>query len=184
MKRNLSKSPEFVKKNCYTTLVRPKLEYACAIWDPHCKNHKEELEKVQKRAARFVTNNYKMETGNSKLNLDKVEWPTLEERRLQTKLTLFQKARLKKVDISTNRPYLTEKTRHSKRLGGEGPSYYREFSKIDGHIYSFYPHTSLIWNNIPSEIRTCDNIEQFSSSICKLDLTSIKKSINFNRNVD
>ena len=65
----------------------------------------------------------------------------------------------------------------------EGPSYQREFSKIDGHIYSFYPHTSLIWNHIPSEIRTCDKIEHFSSSICKLNLTEIKEKIDFNRNV-
>ena len=63
LKRNLSNSPSFVKKQCYTSLIRPKLEYACAVWDPHCSTHIESLEKVQKRAARFVTGNYKMESG-------------------------------------------------------------------------------------------------------------------------
>ncbi len=43
-----------------------------------------------------------METGNTEFNLDSLEWPTLEERRLQTKLTLFQKARLKLIDIPTD----------------------------------------------------------------------------------
>ena len=53
-------------------------------------------------AARFITGNYLMETGNTKLNLDKLEWPTLEERRLQTKLTSFQKCRLKHIDVPTD----------------------------------------------------------------------------------
>ena len=67
------------------------IEYARAVWDPHHENHIEDIEKVQKRAARFITGNYSMETGNTRLNLDKLGWPTLEERRLQTKLITFQK---------------------------------------------------------------------------------------------
>ena len=88
--------------------------------DPHNKNHKLEIEKVQKQAARFVTGNYKMETGNTKLILDSLEWPTLEERRLQTKLTLFQKARLKLIDITAD--HLTFKSRQT-RWGGDGQTY-------------------------------------------------------------
>ena len=76
-----------------------------------------------------------METGNSKLNLDKLEWPTLEERRLQTKLTTFQKCRLKHIDVPTD--HLTFKTRQT-RQGGDGQTYQRMFSNIDGHIYSFF----------------------------------------------
>ena len=94
LKRNLSDAPPFVKKQCYTALIRPQLEYACAVWDPHSKNHIENLEKVQKRAARFITGNYKMESGAHRFNLDLLGWPLLEERRLQTRLTLLKKARL------------------------------------------------------------------------------------------
>ena len=85
IRKNLNKSPKFVKEKCYTALVRPRLEYAGAVWDPHHKNHIEEIEKIQKRAARFVTGNYKMETGNTSLNLDTLEWLKLEESWLQTK---------------------------------------------------------------------------------------------------
>ena len=167
LKRNLSKSSESIKKKCFTTLVRPKLEYACAIWDPHCKTHIESLEKVQKRAARFVTNNYKMESGNTKVNLEHLNWPTLEERRLQTKLMIFQKARLNLIDIPTD--HLTFNTRQT-RQGGDGPTYYREFSKIDSHIHSFYPRTSLLWNHLPTDVRTSTDIEKFKSKIHSINL--------------
>jgi len=64
--------------------VRPKLEYACAVWDPHHQSHINDIEKIQKAAARFVTGNYVMENGNSAANLKSLGWDTLEERRLQT----------------------------------------------------------------------------------------------------
>ena len=175
LKRNLRNSPMFIKEKCYKTLVRPKIEYACSIWDPHHQNHIDDIEKVQKRAARFVTNNYTMETGNSKLNLDKLEWPTLEERRLQTKLVTFQKCRLKEIDIPTD--HLTLKTRRT-RLGGDGPTYQRLFSDIDSHIYSFFPHTLLLWNYLPPEVRTSTDINYFSSQIKNINLISLKHKMS------
>ena len=42
----------------YKGLVRPVLEYGNSVWDPSSILLQEELEKVQKRAARFVTGNY------------------------------------------------------------------------------------------------------------------------------
>ena len=45
-------------------MVRPILEYGSSVWDPHPDKLQEELEKVQNRAARFVTRNYVYETGS------------------------------------------------------------------------------------------------------------------------
>ena len=58
-----------------------------------------------------------METENTSLKLDALEWPILEERLLQTKLNLFQKARLKLIDILTD--HFDFKSRPT-RQGGEG----------------------------------------------------------------
>ena len=92
--RNFHHCPLHIKSQCYTTLVRPILEYACSVWDPHHQIDIELLEKVQKRAARFVTGNYTWEHGNSDLNLKTLGWDTLQERRIRNQLITLQKARL------------------------------------------------------------------------------------------
>ena len=56
--------PHDVKEMTYKGLVRPVLENANPVWDPHGIVVHEKLEKVQNRAARFVTGNYNFETGS------------------------------------------------------------------------------------------------------------------------
>ena len=171
LKRNFSHCPTSVKSQCYTTLVRPILEYGCSVWDPHHQVDIYFLERAKKRGARFVTNNYRMETGNSDKNLKTLGWDTLEERRIRNKLTYFQKARLKLIDIPTE--HLRLKTRTT-RLGGDGPAYFRDYSGIDGHRFSFFPDSTNIWNHLPLSIRTCEDMDLYSSQIQQLNLTSIR----------
>ena len=177
IRRNLNKAPKYVKEKCYTTLVRPSIEYASPVWDPHHQIHKENIEKVQKRAARFVTGNYKMETGNSKRNLDNLNWPPLEERRLKTKLTLFQKARLKLIDIPTD--HLEFQKRQTRR-GGDGLNYQRVFSNIDAHFNSFYPQATHLWNQLPSDVKECQDINIFSSKVNNINLMALKQKSSYN----
>jgi len=58
IRRNLWNCPIDVKVDAYTTIVRPKMEYACATWDPHFKKDVASLEMAQRKAARFCANNY------------------------------------------------------------------------------------------------------------------------------
>ena len=64
LRRNLFSCPQDVKEAAYKGLVRPVLEYGSSVWDPHTNCLQEELEKVQNRAARFVTRNYTFEEGS------------------------------------------------------------------------------------------------------------------------
>ena len=59
LQRNLSRHPRPVKEQAYETYVRPILEYASTVWDPHTIELTNQLEMVQRRAARFVTADYR-----------------------------------------------------------------------------------------------------------------------------
>ena len=58
LRRNLRDCSKKVRNAAYTALVRPTLEYACTAWDPHTAEDITCLDHVQRRAARFESNNY------------------------------------------------------------------------------------------------------------------------------
>ena len=64
VRKNLCSCPQEVKEAAYKGLVRPVLDYGSSVWDPPGVALQEELESVQKRAARFMTGNYYYETGS------------------------------------------------------------------------------------------------------------------------
>ena len=49
--RNIHACPKEVKAVAYTTLVRPSIEYASAVWDPFNKNQISQLDSVQRRVS-------------------------------------------------------------------------------------------------------------------------------------
>ena len=58
LRQTLFSCPQNVKEAAYKGMVCPILEYGSSVRDPHTGKLQEELEKVQNRAARFVTRNY------------------------------------------------------------------------------------------------------------------------------
>ena len=81
LRRNLYPCPQEVKEAAYKGIVHPVLDYGSSVWDPPVVVLLEELESVQKRAARFVTGNYNYETGNMTGILGQLKWESLKKRR-------------------------------------------------------------------------------------------------------
>jgi hypothetical protein len=69
---------------------RPKLEYACSVWNPHTAEHCNKIEMVQRRAARYACNRYHNTSSVTDM-LQTLTWPSLQQRRLKTKLIMFYK---------------------------------------------------------------------------------------------
>ena len=86
----------------------------------------------------------------------------------QIELTTFQKARLNLLDVPTD--HLTYNTRRSRRQ--EGPCYTHQHSFVDSHKFSFYPSSTLLWNHLPCELKSCTDIEFFSTTIKNFDLSA------------
>ena len=89
LERNLYRCPDNIKENCFNTFVRPILDYACTAWDPHLDNQIQKLELINKRAARFITENHTRQHGNTKKNMNSLGWSPLKFRRQKLKLTMF-----------------------------------------------------------------------------------------------
>ena len=85
LKRNLKQASTIVKSQAYKTIVRPQLEYASAIWDPHSAKDTYNLNKIQNYAARWVHHDYSHYTSVSS-SQKQLNWPSLSVRRLQSKL--------------------------------------------------------------------------------------------------
>ena len=54
LRRNLILAPKETKVAAYQALVRPQLEYAAPIWNPHHQTEINRIEKVQRTAARWA----------------------------------------------------------------------------------------------------------------------------------
>ena len=104
--RNLSFAPRSTKEVACKTLVRPKLEYAEPVWNPFSKLQINQIEKVQRTAARWTCRRWQNINGVSKM-LDGLEWPTLEARRDQSSLLLFHKIHCGAVSIGKKNKYMT-----------------------------------------------------------------------------
>ena len=73
-------------------MVRSILEYGSIVWDPYIKQDIQCIERVQKRAARFIVNDYKSQShGFMTRTLKDIGLPSLHERRLFNRLSVFYK---------------------------------------------------------------------------------------------
>ena len=166
LRRTLFSCPQNVKEAAYKGMVRPILEYGSSVWDPHPDKLKKELEKVQNRAARFVTRNYDYETGSMTGILGQLKWESLKKRRKDNRLILLYKGLKGKAKIPTDD--LIPKTRHGRNqhsLAFQIPS-----ASKDVYMYSFFPQTIRDWNNLPDSLISSselsdDSVSKFTSLV-------------------
>ena len=158
LKHNLSKCSSSVKESAYLAIVRPSLEYASVVWDPYHNSKIEHLEKVQRRAARWVVNNFSRHSSVTAM-LQHLQWPTLQLRRKISRLQTLYRIIHKEYPLSVP-SYFTSMKRstrlyHPKR-------FILPNSFTNAHQNSFYPKTLRDWNNLPSNIIELNNIDLFT----------------------
>ena len=87
LKRNLSKCPQKLRERAYISLIRSRLEYCVAVWDPYLIKDINILEGIQRRAARFVIQDHSRFISVSSLLKD-LSWAPLKARRRDIRLAI------------------------------------------------------------------------------------------------
>ena len=163
VRRTLGPCKPEVKDTAYNMLVRPKLEYASAIWNQHTSSQIIHLERIRHYAARFVTNDHRRTTSSITLE-PTLNWQTLERRRIIKQAMTFYKILNNIIKISPPTGLLARShNRHH---------YIAHRSRLNTVVYSFYPRVIRIWNTIPKDITGITQPESFQAAISKLPFTT------------
>ena len=166
LRRNLSACPQDVKESAYKGLVRPVLEYGSSVWDPSSMLLQEELEKVQKRAARFVTGNYLYETWSMTGILEQLKWESLKKRRRESRIIMLYKGLKGAASIPTND--LVPPIRHVRNH--HSLAFQTPFANTDTYKCSFFPQTIRDWNSLTDTFLSAaegaeDSVAKFTSLV-------------------
>ena len=153
-------APQTSRPKCYTTLVRPALEYSACVWDPSTQNLSHKLEAVQRRAARYVTGDFSRESSVTAM-LNQLQWPTLQLRRQHAKLTMFYKIVHQLIDIPAQ-PYLLPASTTTR---GHHERFLVPTSRLILHQGSYFPSTIRLWNALPAQLVVCSTLEAFRSQL-------------------
>lgn len=149
LRHKLRGTPSNVKLLAYNSIIRPKLEYAAVVWDPHTNKNINELEKVQRRAVRFIYNKYKRSDSPSGIMaLNKIQ--PLHIRRQIARLAFMESLIKCKTGLSPTpfiSPSTTRKTRHT-----HSHSLSPFFARTNTFKFSYFPRTVDDWNKLPERI--------------------------------
>ena len=100
-RRNLKACPPKLRETAYFSLVRSSLEYCSAVCDPFRQKDIDKLEKNQRSAARFVTQNYRQTASVISLIQD-LGWTDLKTKRNKSRLLSMLKILNELVHIPIN----------------------------------------------------------------------------------
>ena len=147
--------------SAYKGLVRLVLEYGSSVWDPSSILLQEELETVQKRAAKFVTGNYIYETGSMTGILEQLKWESLKKRRRDRRIIMLYKGLKGAASIPTND--LVPPIRHVRNH--HSLAFQTPFANTDIYKCSFFPQT---WNSLTDTLLSAaegaeDSVAKFTS---------------------
>ncbi|KAI8479428.1 hypothetical protein Bbelb_428470 [Branchiostoma belcheri] len=166
VRRNIKINSKSIKEAAYRALVRSSLEYASSVWDPHSNKDIATLEKVQRRAARWVCSRYR-QTSSVESMLEDLEWETLQQRRRKARLTTFYKLHHGMITVdSRNLPTVSQHKRQTRR--SHPLTYDMRLCRTTHRQMSFFPRTVAEWNSLPAEVVSAKSLDSFKNKLDSL----------------
>ena len=150
LRRSLKINSSTIKERAYMTLVRPNLEYCSSVWDPSTAVAKYNLERVQRRTARWVLHRYHNTSSVTDM-LNHLQWQTLERRRKDARLIMMYKIVNGLVAINPHQ-YLTPVVRQNRFTHPH--SFLQIPAAKESFRQSFFPRTVNTWNGLAPNLVT------------------------------
>ena len=139
------------------------IEYATVAWSPHITKGIDCIESVQRRAARFVNNNYSRYNSVSSMLTD-LNWPSLQLRRSICDIGMFYQIHRGHVNISLPHELISmpaySHTSHDFKISLTS-------SSVDPYKHSFYVRMIPAWNALPPDIFKSGSYSEFISGVSK-----------------
>ena len=158
LKRNLKVKDQKLKEKAYKAIVRPTLEYCSTVWDPHSQQQSRSIEKVQRRAARWVTGRYHNTSSVTDMTND-LGWRDLAQRRADSRLTMLYKITRGLVDIPIG-CYVS--------FQRNGVHLQPIIARTNYYQFSFFPRTVSDWNTLPRDILQAQSLATFKNEVAAL----------------
>ncbi|KAK3092025.1 hypothetical protein FSP39_024520 [Pinctada imbricata] len=161
--RNISRCPTNIKAQCYSTLVRPSLEYASSVWSPAKKGSINQIEAVQRRAARFATGDYQRTSSVTSM-LRQLNWTPLEVRRNNARIVMMYRIVYALVDIPAAL-HLQQTSVYNTR--GHSIKFLVPHSRSSVYRNSYFPQAIRLWNNLPGSLVVADSLDSFKAQLSR-----------------
>ena len=147
-----------VLRSIYITCIRPHLEYAAQLWDPHVKRDIQMLESVQKFACKVCLKCWDMDYDNM---LHCLDLPLLRVRRQHLKLiTMFNIVNGNIVfpaGIFNLHQHLSQRNNSS--------VFHKLHSRTNYFYFSYVPSVITVWNTLPVDIRSSSSVSVFKHNL-------------------
>ena len=171
LQRTLTHCDQRSKAQAYTTFVRPIVEYASSVWDPHVWNKSQtaQLEATQNKAARFVCSNWRRTASVSAMR-EQLQWLSLQERRARARVCIMHKIFYGLVAIPLE-PHFVPSAQSMSTRGAHvkfTPGTYNTIS----HRRTFMVAAPAMWNGLPAHMTRMPDPEAFRSAITAVRLTT------------
>ena len=148
----------------HTTLVRSNLECCSVIWSPYTKKGIEKMEKIQKRATKFILKSADCYADR----LKKLNLLSLEKRRLLADLTFLYKALHGIFDIDVE-PYVDfyKETDHYSFRHYDKLTLTMRYARTNVFKYSFFNRVVKTWNSLLLSSREATSVNIFKALVRK-----------------
>ena len=135
LNRALHQCPQEIKENAYITIVRPTVEYASSVWDPHQNYLTRKAKKSSQICNQHTIQGMLYKIVNHTVQVPQEYHPT-----------------------SDTSKYNTRSSNNSRRFTKYQP-------RLNAYLHSFFPMTVNLWNSLQNEVVTATTVDQFKSGL-------------------